>query len=246
MNGEYEHVRYALLLAPRQCIVERSDRLGEKNIFSILFCGYFLKLFFVAWIHIIKTEIKTIKVRPQCGNVFIFSGGVVQWNIIQVWQVPQKNIFQAQLDHRFQYFAQRGNSLAISETLVLLTTSPKQALPPPGLTDCTPAAAPHLPIMAFPAALLWPPTPHRHPRPTAIGFTSIDVISSFILRICRPTLKDPIHDACAILMYDLDLWQRSELIVVILHFDKPQVSVQLSHISHQAMPNYRKRRQNRG
>ena len=79
--------------------------------------------------------------------------------------------------------------------------------------------------MAFPAALLWPPTPQRHHRPTAIGFISIDVISSLILRICRPTLKDPIHDACAILMYDLDLWQRSELIVVILHFDKPQVSV---------------------
>ena len=161
MNGEYEHVRYALLLAPRQCIVERSDRLGEKNIFSILFCGYFLKLFFVAWIHIIKTEIKTIKVRPQCGNVFIFSGGVVQWNIIQVWQVPQKNIFQAQLDHRFQYFAQRGNSLAISETLVLLTTSPKQALPPPGLTDCTPAAAPHLPH-GFPCS----PAMAANPSPT--------------------------------------------------------------------------------
>ena len=135
MNGEYEHVRYALLLAPRQCIVERSGRLGEKNIFSILFCGYFLKLFFVAWIHIIKTEIKTIKVRPQCGNVFIFSGGVVQWDITQVWQVPQKNIFQAQLDHRFQYFAQRGNSLAISETLVLLTTSPAQAGTPPTWAD---------------------------------------------------------------------------------------------------------------
>ena len=44
MNGEYEHVRYALLLATRQGIVE----LGEKNIFSILFCGYFFKAFFVA------------------------------------------------------------------------------------------------------------------------------------------------------------------------------------------------------
>ena len=41
MNGEYEHVRYALLLATRQGIVE----LGEKNIFSILFFGYFSKLF---------------------------------------------------------------------------------------------------------------------------------------------------------------------------------------------------------
>ena len=46
MNGEYEHVRYSLLLATRQCIV--AGRLGEKNIFSILFCGYFFKAFFVA------------------------------------------------------------------------------------------------------------------------------------------------------------------------------------------------------
>ena len=175
-----------------------------------------------------------------------FSGGVVQWDITQVWQVPQKNIFQAQLDHRFQYFAQIGNSLAIFRNF-LCCWQPHPGRHSPHLGWLTAPRLQHLTSpMAFPAALLWPPTPHRHPRPTAIGFISIDVISSLILRICRPTLKDPIHDACAILMYDLDLWQRSELIVVILHFDKPQVSVQLSHISHQAMPNYRKRRQNRG
>ena len=163
MNEEYEHVRYALLLAPRQCIVERSDRLGEKNIFSILFCGYFLKLFFVAWIHIIKTEIKTIKVRPQCGNVFIFSGGVVQWNITQVWQVPQKNIFQAQLDHRFQYFAPIGHSLAILETFVLLTTSPSQAGTPPTWADWLhPGCSTSPPHHGFPCS----PAMAANPSPT--------------------------------------------------------------------------------